>query len=128
MEWKYCDCYGNLVENNMGYQVDEVKNILQQSGAVQTKACQNCGNEFLTKVIIDEVRQEIRGYTCDDCDFHSNLGDEALSHTIENKDHVLNIKEESRIVGYKNTLDGSAIVTFTKHDCIILCNNCNDIS
>ncbi len=128
MKWHWCTNYGEDSERNVGFQADEVGNVLQRSGAVKPKACQNCQQDFNPKSVRDEVRQDMDKYDCGDCEFESNISHEALVHTLQEKEHNITIVKDSRIVGYRNTLTDAPIVRFENDDCVILCNKCNDLN
>lgn len=115
------------ITKSLDYQMDEKGNILQKSGAVIPKACQNCGDVFRTDSVEDEIRQEINSYKCKDCEFKSISADEALKHTINEKKHELEIVEDSKVVGVRTTLEGVIpIVSKTKDDVFVLCRGCHD--
>jgi NAD-dependent SIR2 family protein deacetylase len=105
--------------------MDLVGNILQISGALKTKACQKCKKPFEPKTKSVQVKQDAKIYKCTDCEFESNMADDALTHSIEKKDHNLKIKKKSRVVGYKTLLIGSAIIEKTKNDIKIRCKKCH---
>ena len=128
MIWKFCSYDGHLSPEDIGYQKDEAGNILQRSGAIRTKSCQNCGRRFNVKRDVEELKQNIDVYTCDRCNFVSAVPQDALIHTIKFKDHNLKTKEDSRVVGHRNVLSGTAFIEFKNKDCIIWCEDCHDVN
>ncbi len=129
MIWKYCDRTGKITEKDLnGYQIDEVGNILQSTGALKTKACQNCQQEFLIKTVRDEIRQDIDNFKCKKCEFESATPQGGLKHILDKTTHKLEIEPKSRVVGYRNTLEDNPIITKLKDDYIILCKKCNDLN
>jgi DNA-directed RNA polymerase subunit RPC12/RpoP len=108
--------------------MDHVGNILQISGALMTKACQNCKQEFIPKVTVDELRQKYKQFKCKDCEFKSPIAQDALMHTIENDEHKLKAIRGSNVIGYKRTIEGIAVIEKLKDDYSILCKKCNDIN
>jgi hypothetical protein len=118
MNWKFID--------NGNAQEDEVGNILQKSGGVVPKACQSCKVIFTSDVVRKEIKQKIPSYNCDNCNFDGNTGDQAFGHTIDQPTHKISRTTKSRIVGYKNTIEGIlSYVTKTEDDVKILCGKCN---
>jgi predicted RNA-binding Zn-ribbon protein involved in translation (DUF1610 family) len=111
-----------------GYQKDTKGNRLQQGGGIIPKACQNCGDEFNAVIQQDELKQEINMYACENCEFKDARPDQGVLHSTQNPTHKLKVVVEERVVGYKNTLQGSlAVITKTEDDMIILCRNCHDL-
>ena len=127
LKWHWCTNEGKKSDHDVGFQADEVGNILQRSGAIKTKACQTCKKSFKPKGSQTEIKQAMDVYTCDRCEFISGIPQDGLVHTIKFKDHVLRIKEDTKIVGYRNILLHTAIIEFKNEDCIILCEKCNDL-
>ncbi len=116
MNWK-------SINNNS--QEDEVGNVLQIGGGVVPKACQKCKKKFESKVVKEEIKQDVPSFKCGNCSFDGNSGDQAFVHTLDQPTHKISRKIKSRIVGYNNTLEGRlSYVTKTNDNVIILCGDC----
>jgi hypothetical protein len=126
MEWRWCDKYGKDYHEDIGFQKDDVGNIVMKNGQVSYKACQDCGHEFLSNVSTDEIKQDIDTYKCSKCDFESNVAQEAIKHTFKEKKHQIEIETNSRIVGFSKTVTDVPQIEFKDKDCIILCNKCHE--
>ena len=115
------------IKISLDIQKDEKGNILQKGGGVIPVACQNCGKNFETNSVEDELRQELNSYKCNNCDFNSMASDDALKHFILEKEHEMTIVQDSRVVGVRTTLEGVIpIVTKTENDVFVLCRDCHD--
>jgi NAD-dependent SIR2 family protein deacetylase len=125
LKWQWCTSKGEPSDVETNFQMDLVGNILQISGALKTKACQKCKTGFKPTTKIEDVKQDVKIYKCSDCEFESNMADDALTHSIQEKKHTLKIKKKSRVVGVKRLLIGSAIVERTKNDIKIRCKKCH---
>lgn len=124
-KWTWCDYSGNESDHETNFQKDEVGNILQRSGALMTKACQNCKKDFNVKKVEDELKQPVKNYKCTDCDFSSTIAQHAMEHKLENEEHKMKITTKRRVVGKKVSLEGTANIRYTKDDILILCDTCN---
>jgi len=118
MKWKFIKS-GNAQE-------DEVGNVLQIGGGVVPKACQKCKKKFETKVVKQEIKQDVSAYKCDKCNFIGTTGDQAFGHTLDQPTHKISRTTKPRIVGYNSILKGRlSYVTKIEDDVIILCGDCN---
>ena len=118
MKWKMIHS-GNAQEDTVG-------NILQIGGGIVPKACQKCKKKFESKVVKEEIKQDVPSFKCDTCDFDGNSGDQAFVHTLDFPKHKISRKTKSRIVGYNSVLEGRlSYITKTKNDVVILCGDCN---
>ena len=129
MKWQYCDLQGKPSKNPTDYQLDNVGNILQVTGAVIPKACQKCKKPFDAQVKLKNVTQPVRYFTCQ-CNFQTGDANEALIHKMENETHKLKIDHKDRIVKTERTLVGrkSHVKEVKKLDEVtdikILCDDC----
>lgn len=114
----------NIFVNGIEMQKDEVGNLVQQSGAVKSKACQICKTEFDYKPTKKEKIQDVPIYKCEKCDFKNASGDFALEHKITSNHNIKKIKEK-RLVGYDIIIEGkTAEIIKTEYDVKILCSDC----
>ncbi len=128
MNWSYCTPEGKIIDKNLhNLQVDEVGNILTKTGGLRVKACQECKNEFIPKTFKDEMRQDVNGFKCKECEFETLNSPDALTHLLKEKTHDFDVKTESRVVGYNITLHDYAIIEKKDDDYTILCKSCNDL-
>lgn len=127
MEWHYANHKGEIIDNpTTKFQVDSVGNIIQETGGVIPKACQQCKSIF--SAIQQQVpkTQPVKQYECTICDFKSTDYFEAVDHTVVDT-HKLKITQVSKVVGYDTKLVGKlAKIVKTEDDCIILCQDCED--
>jgi len=106
-EWNWCDRKGQPSKHDVGFQMDEVGNILQRTGAVKTKACQKCKKEFNPLTESVPITQKVPFYKCEDCNFENAGGEAALDHKLTNSQHHIKKTSKDRIVTYKNIIKGN---------------------
>ena len=134
MNWKNVTVKKYVTENNKSVlkdvinfnkQIDEVGNIVQHTGGVQTKACQKCRREFESKIIKVEIKQRVSYYDCTECNFSSANSNGGLDHMIETT-HKLTKTSKNKVMGYDNIIQGViSHITKTDDDMIILCGDCD---
>ena len=113
-------------------QIDEVGNIFQKRGGVQSKACQVCKAVFKATTKKVPIKQFRDSYKCKDCEFKSTNKETVLDHLLTTT-HKFDRSREEHIVGYNTTLEGilSKITLIKTKDVVtdveILCEKCYDI-
>jgi len=108
---------------NAHEQQDEVGNIYQFHGGVKSKACQECKKDFVTKIKLDPVIQNVPMYECEECSFKNAGGDAALDHKIQTS-HKLNKIKKEKVVSIRRQLIDTPNIIKTEDDVLILCSEC----
>ena len=121
MEW-----LDRTLDNGVTVKVDSVGNILQESGAVKSIACQKCKTKFDYSSKPVNIEQNVPFYKCSDCDFGNPGGDLALDHKINNPTHNVTKTHKTRIVGVERKIFGKvAQIQKLDNDVSILCEDCS---
>ena len=124
-KWHWCDRKGESSKDDVGFQMDEVGNILQRTGAIKTKACQKCKTKFKSKQVTQEIIKDVPIYQCSTCKQSNPSGEWAFNHTLEYKDHILKRTTQQKVIGVNVTLEGNiAQIYQSKNDVSILCEKC----
>lgn len=125
MEWKFCNLKGKISKDPTSFQIDEVGNIYQKSGAVVPKACQKCKKVFKSEIKKQPKIQKVPIYECISCKKKFVAPHLALDHKIET-DHKLKKTQKDKVVGEEKIVIGSlSQITKTEDDILILCSDCN---
>jgi len=105
--------------------IDEVGNIIQDSGAVVPKACQNCKREFASNVEVIQKKGPAPIYACESCNFRNASGDSAFEHKLTT-DHKIKKTTTERLVSVDKVIKGIIpYVTKEQDNTVILCGECN---
>lgn len=109
--------------------IDEVGNIIQDSGAVVPKACQKCKKEFTSSVEESPKKENVPFYQCKECNFNNAGNDQALEHMMTSG-HKINKTVRERIVGFDRKVKSESLAHVTtkvengKTITSILCGGC----
>ncbi len=117
MEWKLI---------NKRTQEDSLGNLLQADGGVVPKVCQNCKSKLIGEAILKEIKQTVPFFKCEDCEFETSDGGQALWHEHDNDSHTIKFTTGEKVTEINRVIENPSRIIKEENDVIILCSKCYD--